>query len=264
MFTLRRAALLAGVVAFAQPASAWYFETRFVERVGNVDVVLPGNTIDASDGSPRNIRIQVGVFDDASGPAPGGGVAGWLGQLTVSGAVNNSDERRTPGRLSPFTFANFPYSNGVPLLPDGDPFTMLTQIDAVAGPQSIPWACGPDGQPLPAPEPVIRGRNTFISTFAFTIDPNPGAINYSVTVTGTRNAYDRFVQNPFTVPPDCSDPDNPVPGTVVWSGLIVPTAPLTPVALNVVVPSPGAAAGLLAGSFAALCRRRHRARHSSV
>src|SRR6185369_11508813 len=116
------------------------------ERVGTTDTVLAGNVIDASDRLPHRIRIQFGVFDDGEGAAPAGGYIGWnVGSISVSGTPENSQERRTPGRLSPFNFAASVTANGVPLpsggtadLPGTD-WQMLTQIDATLGTQSPPW-----------------------------------------------------------------------------------------------------------------------------
>lgn len=152
-----------GAAAF--PAWGWEFRCRFIERVGNINVELPGNTIDAGNGAPRNIRVQFGVFDDAESPAPAGGFVGCnIGSLAVDGSEDNSDERRNPGRLSPFTFAASPDANGNPPLPDGDPFTMLTEIDATLGTQSPVWVCvDPDGDGMY--EPVrCRRRPSAVAT----------------------------------------------------------------------------------------------------
>ncbi|MGE3107454.1 MAG: hypothetical protein AB7G11_00615 [Phycisphaerales bacterium] len=70
-----RSGILMACAALGCSAScqAWEVRCRFIERVGNVNVVLPGNMIDASNGAARSIRVQFGVFDDADGPAPAGG-----------------------------------------------------------------------------------------------------------------------------------------------------------------------------------------------
>lgn len=108
--------VLAVAALFASAAScpAWEFRCRFVERVGNVDVVLPGNSLYIFPSQqPRSIRLQFGVFDDADGPAPIGGFLGWnVGRLAVSGSTGNSDDRRNPGRLAPFNFASGTNANG--------------------------------------------------------------------------------------------------------------------------------------------------------
>ncbi|MGE3110020.1 MAG: hypothetical protein AB7G11_15385 [Phycisphaerales bacterium] len=240
------------------PTQAWHFETRFVERVGNVDVILPGNAIDASNGDARSIRFQVGVFDDASSEAPAGGFAGWVGggaSLTVSGSVGNSDERRNPGRLAPFNANQNPNANGNPPLPGGDPFTVLTNLDVALNGQTIPWFCGADGQPLPRPEAIVRGRNTFVSIYAFSIDPNPGAVSYTVTASGFLYAVNRWVNIPSTQEPDCSDPDNPLPGHADY-GPIVEQPQNVVTVLNVMVPGPSAGVGVAVMGVWAVGRRR--------
>src|SRR5262245_3349271 len=139
--------LLFAPLLFASPAHAWEFRCRFVERIGTTDTPLPGNFLDATSDAPRRVRIQCGVFDTAESEAPHVGFVGWnVGTISVGGLEGSSDERRAPGRLSPFNFANQPNSNGNPPLPSGDPFTTLTEIDATLGTQSPVWMCGPDGQ----------------------------------------------------------------------------------------------------------------------
>src|SRR5262245_15256945 len=130
--------LLLALLLFAVPAHAWEFRSRFIERIGTVDFPLANDTINAFD-TPHRIPIQFGVFDDADTPAPAGGFIGWnVGTISVSGAPDNSAERRTPGRLSPFNFSAQPSANGFPPSPGGlnagDPpgydFQQLTQVDA--------------------------------------------------------------------------------------------------------------------------------------
>lgn len=261
---MNRSPLLLGVFltttcGIAYGVQASHFETRFVERVGSTDVLLPGNVIDATDGNPRNIRIQMGVFDDAAGAAPVGGFLGWAtnGRIGVGGAIDNSDERRNPGRLAPFNWSTRSDANGVPELPGGDPFTDLNSIDATAGIQGIPWFCGPDGQPLPMPTPVIRGINNFVSVFAFSIDPAPFGYSYSITAQGGLFAVTRWdVFQPSTTVPDCSDPDNPVTGFVSYLPIPTPSLLFTST-LRVTVPSP--TGGVLAcGALLLSIRRRRR------
>ena len=248
------------VAGAATSANAFEFRCRFVERVGTTDVVLANNTI-SSDGTIRNIRVQFGVFDDAAGVAPAGGYVGWnVGTIAVSGPVDNSDERRNPGRLSPFNFAAGPNSNGNAPLPAGDPFTMLTEIDNTLGTQSPTWVCNADGTIPPQPAATVRGRNTFISTFAFSIDPSsPGFAAYTVTIGGNCIGADSWlpVGNPSA--PDCGDPSDPaddVAGAVTYAPF--PTAPRAiSCVLNVVpIPAPGAAALLGLGGLLAARRRR--------
>lgn len=142
-------------------ACADELRVRFVERVGNADIVLPGNRIDFSFPS-RRIRVQIGLFDDAQGLASPGGVVGWVrGSMD---AVRFSC-RRTPGRLA--LFQSPESGNGEPA---GDPFAHLTEIDATLSGQ-IAWGCD-GGAPLPMPTPVIRGRNTYISVYEVTVSPS--------------------------------------------------------------------------------------------
>jgi len=254
---------LALVAGAASSASALTFECRFVEQTGSAAgafTVLPNNTIDASNGNPRRIRLQFRVVDDAQGAAPAGGFVGQnVGTLTVSGATNNSDERRTPGRISPFNFAGGVNSNGNPPLPGGDPFTMLTDIDNTLGTQAFAWNCDARGNPPPQPQPVSRGRNTFVSVYEFTIDPNlPGASSYTVTAGGNLIAATSWNTVGTPTMPDCGDPSDPsddVGGSVTYAPF-----PTNPVAyscvLQVNVPAPGAAALLGLGGLLVARRRR--------
>jgi len=239
-------------LGLAWPSSAWHFECRFIERIGTTDHVLPNNTIDASNGELRLIRVQFGVFDDTDGPAPAGGLVGWQsGSLTVGGPEDNSEERRANGRISPFNFGG-----PEPVVPPDtfyDPFTQLNDIRAVLGEQSPIWQCSP-GVPNPTqPAALIRGRNTFVSVYAISIDPHHGAIDYTITAAGDLIAATAWEIVGTPVPPDCSDPNNPVPGHVVYSPVRT-AAELGAFAriLNVTVPSPmGGALFLFVGLFAA-------------
>ena len=119
-------------------ANAFEFRCRFVERVGTVDIVLSDSRIYTLPGLSRNIRLQIGVFDDAAGPAPLGGFVGWnVGTLTSLAPNNAWDLRRNNGRLSPFNFSQHPNANGNPPLPGGDPFMnvdfMLSQLKRMNG-----------------------------------------------------------------------------------------------------------------------------------
>ncbi|MBC7770975.1 MAG: hypothetical protein H7210_00635 [Pyrinomonadaceae bacterium] len=242
-----------GLACAAPKASAFEFQCRFIERVGNVDVVLPGNFIEVSDGLARRIRIQFGVFDDATGPAPAGGFVGWnVGSLCVDGCMGrpvpppgNSDESIV-GRIAPFTFA--------PGGPSG-PFECESDIDATLGTQSPPWQCGPDGNPFPQPGPVVRGINTFVSVLEFTIDPAAGSIPYEVVATGNLIAASQWIVVGNATPPDCSDPANPIPGSVTYAPLItVPQAFECELFVN--CPAPGAAVMLALGGMTVVRRRR--------
>ncbi len=243
-------ALVAGATA---SAGAYEIRVRFVEQVGlgaGAFVVLPGNTIDCSDGLARRIRVQFGVFDDANGAAPLGGYVGWnVGSLTVSGPSGNSAETRTPGRVNPFTFA--PGGNGVPA---ADPFDAITGVDNTLGTQSTAWPVGA-GAPNPA---LVRGRNVFVSTYEFTVNPiDVGGSNYSVTLGGNVIAATewRFVGTP--TPPSDSDEDgvDDTAGSATYAPF--PTAPSAiSGVLNVIVPGPGSVALLGLGGLLAARRRR--------
>jgi hypothetical protein len=251
------------VVGMAAPAGAWEFRVRFVERIGTADVPLEGDgdEIDASSGDPRRIRVQFGVFDDGGEVAPRGGFAGWnFGAIDVSGVIDNSDERRTPGRLAPFNFAFGPAANGVPILPGGDPFTSLTGIDNTLGTMALPWLCGPDGMPLPPPMPVVRGLNEFVSLYEITINPNPGASDYTVTVEGNLIGVIEWRGVGDPIAPDCGDPDDPnddTPGSLTYAPF--PTLPeFFERRLHVVVPTPGG--GVALAAFLGVMARRSRMR----
>ncbi|MBC7771892.1 MAG: hypothetical protein H7210_05315 [Pyrinomonadaceae bacterium] len=265
---------LAVVAGAAASANALTFECRFVQQTGaagSAFTVLPGNTIDATDGVARRIRLQVRVIDDADGPAPAGGFIGQnVGSLTVSGAAGNSQERRTNGRISPFNFAAGNNANGNPPVPGtntppgnfpadpaGADFQQLTDIDNTLGTQAFAWTCAADGTPNPQPQAIIRGRNSFVSIFEFTINPaDVGASSYTVTAAGNLIAATSWLTVGNPTAPDCSDPDNPVNGSVTYAPF--PTAP-TPYScvLNVVIiPGPGAAALLGLGGLMVARRRR--------
>jgi MYXO-CTERM domain-containing protein len=259
---------LALVAGAATSANALTFECRFVEQTGPAAgnfVVLPGNVIDATNGAPRRIRMQFRVVDDGMGPAPAGGFVGQnVGTLTVSGAAGNSQERRTNGRISPFNFAGGANSNGNPPPAGGvnagdaagADWEMLTDIDNTLGTQAFAWGCDASGNPLPQPQAVVRGRNTFVSIFEFTINPiDVGGSNYTITAGGNLIAATSWLPVGNPTAPDCSDPDNPVNGSVTYAPF--PTAP-TPYScvLSVTVPAPGAAALLGLGGLLVARRRR--------
>jgi hypothetical protein len=250
----RRWTLCLGAVACAvatAPASAFFYGVRFVERVGTTDTVL-GDSVTFDAGTSHRIRIQFGVFDDAAGPAPVGGYTGWnVGTFDA----NFGSWRRTPGRLSPFTFAPFPYSNGVPIQ---DPFTELEQIDNTLGPQLLEWRCGPNGEPDTPPPPVVRGLNEYVSTFETTVDIPAGVEGlFHVTIGGNLLGMREWHFDPeLSTPPDC---ETGTPGIAHYGPLVTPVHPFTKeLQVNVVIPAPGAAALALAG-FAASARRRRRA-----
>jgi hypothetical protein len=245
------------VAGVAASANAYEFRVRFVERVGSADVEIEnGNRITTGIGEERRIRVQFGVFDDAAGAAPAGGYLGWnVGTIAVNGGlggVGNSDEFRNSsagvhngvGRLSPFNFA--PASGGANGLPAGDPFEALTAIDNTLGQQAFVWTFG-----NPQPTPVIRGLNTWVSTFEFSVVPNVGANNYTIDFGG--NVIAALEWRPVGEPVPPEDPDNP--GSVTYAPFADAPRAFS-ATLNVIVPAPGAAALLGLGGLVAIRRRR--------
>lgn len=243
---------LTSVAMCSSGAMAWHFETRFVERIGNVDVPM-ADDVQFEAGSTHRMRMQFGVFDDANGPAPIGGFAGWgngSGTLSTSGGGTWS---RTPGRLSPFAFAPQPNANGFPL---ADPFTSLTNIDNTIGLQSIPWGCDGAGQPLPPPPPVVRGLNSFVSTYEVSVLTPDFVSTMNVAWGGFRAAVAEWRFAPeFSQPPDC---ETGTPGVANYFPLVtpIPADSFTQSLRIQVVPSPGAGVLVLAFGCGALIRRR--------
>lgn len=250
------AALLGPMVSHAL---AWEFRVRFVERTG-IEQFPFTDTFNAADRAPHRLRVQFGAFDDAESAAPDGGLLGWnLGRIDVTGPADNSDETRTPGRLSPFNFAGQATANGDPPLPQGDPFSALTEIDATLGTQSPLWRCDSQGNPEPMPLPVIRGRNTYVSVYEITIDPRTASNSYSITFSGSLLAATEWRVVGTPTPPDCSgepDPTDPLPGTVTYAPLATPPDAFSRT-IQIVVPSPATLAPMLLG-FCPVVRRRRR------
>lgn len=247
---MKKLALFAvlAIAGAAASANAYEIRARFVEQRsggGSDFVVLDGNTIDATDGAARRIRVQFGVFDDANGPAPAGGFIGWnAGTITVNGDVANSDDTRTPGRLAPWAFNTNPGANGSPDV--AGPFTALTGIDNTLGTQIRTWEEGD------MPAATIRGLNTYVSLYEITIDPNDGASTYTIDFAGNLVAATVWNAVGVTQP----DPDAGVPGSGQWA-----PATTAPVAWNAtltvsIIPAPGAAALLGLGGLVAMRRRR--------
>ncbi len=248
---MRRCVLvgIAALVCLAAGRSAWgyHIEVRFVRSTSPIDPSIPNNTLFTSPGTSNRIRIQFGVFDDDAGPAPAGGFVGWnVGTLSMTGGTNT----RTPGRIAPWNFAPNPPGNG---LPSTDPFTALTAIDATLGTQSSFWGCDPYFQPLPQPPPVIRGRNVFASLFEFTTVT--GTVDYDAVFAGNLIVASGWGTIGTPTPPDCSDPTNPIPGSVLYAPMTLPPVPFT-VTLHIVIPAPGAAWMLGIGALGAIRRRR--------
>ena len=69
-------AAAAAALALAPSALAWHFDTRWVERVGNIDILIFPLGLPAPGGTTHRIRLQMGVFDDDQSAAPGGGILG--------------------------------------------------------------------------------------------------------------------------------------------------------------------------------------------
>jgi hypothetical protein len=198
--TLGVSALLACCVG----ASAQELRVRFVERVGNVDIVLAGNVIHGTNHRSARIRLQMGIFDSQTGPAPEGGLVGW-----ADGAIENArwPGRRTPGRLGVFVLPKD--GNG---LPAEDPFERLTEIQAIEGRQPRAWECNGE-DPEPKPLPVIRGRNTFVSVFEVTLEIS-GCRTHTMTVSGDGVGALEWVPAEPPVVPECGL--QPTPGEVVY------------------------------------------------
>jgi hypothetical protein len=192
------------------------------------------------------------VFDDADGAAPPGGYIGWnVGTVSTTGGGIWS---RTPGRLSPFNFAQAPTSNGSPV---ADPFTDLTVIDNTLGIQTVPWGCDAAGQPLPPPPPVVRGRNMFVSTYEMTVETPNAPSTMDVTLGGRRFAVAewRFDLGLSTLP-DCN---TGVAGAAFYYPIVTSSSPppfTQAIRIQVVVPSPGAGLAVLALGCGGLIRRR--------
>lgn len=247
--TLLACCSFVSVAVCSSAASAWHFETRLVERIGNVDMPLADHvTFDA--GTTHRIRIQFGTFDDGDGIAPDGGFVAWnVGSLSTTGGGTWS---RTPGRLAPF---NFPQQGGANGSPVGDPFTSLTGIDNAMGAQTLPWECDGSGQPLPPPSPIVRGRNTFVSTYEISVLTPDFASTMDVTWGGQRIAVREWHFEPLlSQQPDC---DTGTAGSATFLPLV--TQPLLPPftqSLRIqVVPTPAGSA-LLALGCGFMSRRR--------
>ncbi len=250
---------IAASVVITTEVNAFEFRARFVERSGNTDTVISGNTLDGSTGTARRVRIQFGVFDDAAGPAPIGGFLGWnFGSISVTTSPDDptvSDESRTPGRLTPFNFA--PSGNGDPA---ADPFEAIFGIDATLGTQSPEWVCDPDGSIPPAPEALARAVNTWVSVYEITVNPRDfNSQGYQVTFAGNLIAATEWRTIGVPVPPDCGEPGNPsddMPGTIIYAPIATVPVPFSAVLDVFGVPAPSAMAILLVGVSVVSRRRR--------
>jgi len=207
----------AGLFANVSSAEAWEVRTRLVQRVGTVDMVIQDGNLYETSGNPLRIRLQIGVFDDAAGPAPAGGVFGVVDMSHSSIAVTT---RRTPGRLP--AFATPAGANGEPAT---DPYRSLTNVDAEVGPQTIAWACA-GAEPGPQPPAVIRGRNTFVSVWEMTIDHDWRCLYQAgVTLSGSIVVADAWSVAGTPVQPLCGK--SPTPGSVTYVADVLPAVPFT-------------------------------------
>lgn len=235
-------------------AHAFEYRVRWAERIGNVDVPLANNFLDASVGSHR-MRLQIGIFDNAAGEAPAGGIYGWTGGLVVQTPTPAySTETRTPGRLGPFTSSTDPGANGNPPLPGGDPFEALTDIDATIGIQSLIWGFNDDGSPAPQPLPAIRGRNRFVSVFEITVLPISRDISgYYIRPSGLVRGASDWIPVGTPVPPD---PDSGTPGSIVYAPVLLDPGTVDARLFVYLGPTPGTASMFIAPLFVAARRRR--------
>ena len=251
-------------VLFASSAAhAWHFDYRFVERVGNADFpIVNGSTYNASPGAPVRLRVQFGIFDDINGALPAGGFISWTnGTITDSVSAHNT---RTPGRLPPFNFSAG--GNGTPPVPAGEPFQMISQINADFVLQSPVWLNDASGVPLPMPQPQVRGLNAFVSVFEFTT--TPGATNYTITVGGDLTAASSWNQTNSMLPNNNGTPLNPaddIPGFGESQPVALPPQSflLPPLSLTIQVPAPATAVPVAALASVALGSRRRRCSKAS-
>jgi len=193
---------------FIASAQAYTIEWRIVERVGDINYVLPaGDTIVVRPNSIHRYRLQFRVVPDDENDALGGFLAWNIGTITTTGGINYRTSRPPDpaprGRIAPFNAPNGPNSDGVP---NTDPFTSLTQIDAAFTRQTPIWLCNGEGEPNPPPVPLVYGRGTFVSVHEITSVAQEQ--DYTITYTGglwVAREWRSVVCNP----PDCGDPADP-------------------------------------------------------
>jgi len=208
-------ATAATLFALCGSAQAWHVEVRFVERIGTTDVVILENELFNNYGYPRQIRLQIGVFDDADGPAPAGGL---FGMVDVSCTAVGMVATRTPGRLPLFAFP--PDGNGEPA---SDPFRTITGIDALRSDQTLVWNCS-GAEPEPQPTAVIRGVNQYVSVYALTVVPNQQC-GSTLTFSGSVVAAGGWSVVGSPVAPACTNP--PSPGSVTYTAATLAPLPFT-------------------------------------
>ncbi len=217
------------VTAGSSCANAYEFRTRVVRMIGNNAMILNLDSTgcwilpDVPVGSAVRLRLQIGVFDDAHGAAPAGGVVGWTdGTINVPCGTNS----RTPGWLPPFSILLNPPppGNGEPV---ADPFNSLTEINATRGLVTAVWTCFAQGVPSPQPGPNTLGRNQFVSIYEITHVTSGASPCCAISFGGNLVAASEWRAVGTPVPPDCGSPSNPnddVPGSVTYAPF--PTAPL--------------------------------------
>lgn len=242
---------MAVIAAAASSAAAVDYQCRWVECVGNMEVPIEeGMPFDIRDGRARQVRLQFGVFDSDSGPAPAGGLLGWSnGMLVATGGINT----RTPGRLEPFNSATNPLANGDPPLPGGDPFQTLTSIDATRGPQSPFWGFDGNGIPLPQPGPLVLGLNTFVSLYEITVQAAPDGGDYTITASGELRGVVSWETLGEPIPPD---PASGTPGLVTYTPVATINPTMFACDLTIGVPAPGGVAAAIIGVLMGAGRRR--------
>jgi hypothetical protein len=254
-------ASLLTVAGLTETTSAFILDCQWWHHVGPGPVdfapVPATGLVVTTPGSVR-LRLRLGLFDDSPIPDPGfpgsvaGGIVGWnFGSLMASGECIEQFSR-TPGRLAPY---NFLPSQEDPLVGPVLRDELLSGIDASMGTQSPFWGCDANGVPLPQPQPIIRGLDGYVSLYEITLQVS-GVGPASVTALGMGVAASTWFEIGEPIPPDCSDPANPIPGSVTYAPLVVrPSTPISCTAEIICIPTP-TGAGLLVLSFVFSRRRR--------
>lgn len=206
---------VATILTACDSTLAWEVRVRLVERVGAQDINFQPNDFFMLPDTSRRIRLQIGVFDDAFGAAPAGGVFGVVDLSCTTVALSST---RTPGRLPAFAYP--PGGNGQPAT---DPFRNLTDIDATIGPQTLAWTCE-GGTPLPFPTAVVRGRNTFVSVWEMTITSSAALCSPRFTFSGMIVPVSSWNVVGSPLPPTCSPP---LPTSVTYVATTLAPVPFT-------------------------------------
>jgi hypothetical protein len=209
----------AGVAASA--CSAYEVRARVVRMVGGVTEVLE----QAHDGcwilpapvgvgEEVRLRLQIGVLGDDDSDAPAGGVVGWSnGSISAFCGVN----RRTPGAIGPFFDPDHPEYDG---LPTRDPFSSITDIEALWGIRpSLTWICNGGGYP-PLPPPPIVGFNTYVSVYEITHEASGYAGCCTINIAGQCVSASEWRLLGDPQPPFCGNPNTP--GIATYAPMTVP------------------------------------------